>query len=52
MNVYRSTKTGRRYKIYKVSPRQYTGSWFEAVDIETSEKKQISEDQIKKEHKT
>lgn len=31
MNIYRHKKNRRLYTLAKVSPRMYTGHWFEAI---------------------
>jgi len=30
MTIYRNVKDGKLYKLFVVSPRHYTGSWYEA----------------------
>ena len=43
MNQYRNIRTGRLYRLYKVTPPKYTGSWYEMVDTVTGETKQFDE---------
>jgi hypothetical protein len=35
MTIFRHKITGRLYKLFEVSPRQFTGRWFESEDLFT-----------------
>lgn len=43
MTVFRNKKNSRLYLIYKVSPRMFTGSWYETMDYFTGECRKIND---------
>lgn len=47
MNIYRNTKDQQLYLLYKVTPRSYTGGWYEAEHLQSHQIHRVSESKLK-----
>lgn len=41
--IYRNIKNNRLYKLFKVSPPMYTGSWLVSEDLITKEERKLNQ---------
>ncbi len=48
MTIFRNKKDGQLYNLYKVTPRSYTGGWYEAENFFTKEKRKFNQSSFKK----